>query len=71
MRLFQRLKGTRITKSDMGYLSLRLTLSAVLLCFGYIGLGVLLLLNYLAEKFIQWKYGVMPLNSTDKNVFYD
>lgn len=73
MKTLKRLRGTRLTKSDVGYLISKVLLVVLL----WIPFGIVLavlsfsILNYTLDKLIQKVYKVHPLNSVDKNVFYD
>lgn len=73
MGILQRLRATRLTSTDLGYLGLKCALFVGLsLAFGLVlGVALALLILYLVEKFIILTYKVEPLNATDKNVFYD
>ena len=73
MKLLDRLSETRLTKSDVFYLFLKLTI-AVLLMVGagpLIGAVLIFVLNYLVELAIRTIYGLHYINLMDKNVFYD
>lgn len=64
---------TRLTIFDVIFLLLRIAL-AVNMCmyFGVlIGLVSFILVNFLLEQFICLVFWVSPMNTTDKNVFYD
>jgi len=73
MNFFLRLKDTRVTGKDIFYLIVKVILSIVL-CVGCgIVLGMILIVSTakVLDLTIQKIYGVTPLNSSDKNVFYD
>lgn len=73
MNFFSRLKDTRVTGKDIFYLIVKVLLSIVL-CLGsgiILGLILIVVTNKVVDMAIQKIYCVQPLNSSDKNVFYD
>ena len=73
MNFFLRLKDTRVTGKDIFYLIVKVILSIVLCAGCGIVLGMILIVSTakVLDLTIQKIYGVTPLNSSDKNVFYD
>ena len=73
MNFFLRLKDTRVTGKDIFYLLVKVILSIVLCAGCGIVLGMILIVcsAKVLDLTIQKIYGVTPLNSSDKNVFYD
>ncbi len=73
MNFFLRLKDTRVTGKDIFYLIVKVILSIVLCAGCGIVLGMILIVftAKVLDLTIQKIYGVTPLNSSDKNVFYD
>ncbi len=73
MNFFLRLKDTRVTGTDIFYLLVKVILSIVLCAGCGIVLGMILIVcsAKVLDLTIQKIYGVTPLNSSDKNVFYD
>jgi hypothetical protein len=73
MKLLEKLRETRLTKSDVFYLFLKLTIAVLLIAGAGPLIGVLLIfvLNYLVELAILNIYGLHYINLMDKNVFYD
>ena len=73
VRLITRLQDTRLTISDVVYLAIKIGL-VIGLCLQVgvlLGIIAFILLNYLVDLFIRIIYVLQPLNTTDKNVFYD
>jgi hypothetical protein len=70
---FERLRGTRLTKSDGVYLLAKITFVVSLsFVIGFLlSLLTFIVINYLTNVIVCYVYGLDPLNSTDKNVFYD
>jgi hypothetical protein len=73
MKILDRLRETRLTRSDVFYLGLKVTIGALLFAGAGPFIGVLLILglNYLVELAIRKIYGLHYINLMDKNVFYD
>lgn len=72
-RLVARLRDTRVQCTDVIYLLTKIGI-AVGLCMSagvLIGIVGFVILNYLVDLFIRLIYGLQPMNTTDKNVFYD
>lgn len=73
LRILARLADTRVTCADAVYLMLKICI-CIGLCislgplFGIIGF---VLLNYLVDLFIRLIFGLQPMNTTDKNVWFD
>lgn len=67
------MKATRLTCSDLVLLFLKLSIAVpfIIVAGPLLGVLILVLVNLLIEKFISLVFWVEPLNSTDKNVFYD
>ena len=67
------MKATRLTCSDLVFLFLKLSIAVpfIIVAGPLLGVLILVLVNLLIEKFISLVFWVEPLNSTDKNVFYD
>ena len=56
----------------MNILIFRLFISGLLITvFGLLGVFIVLIVYHLIERYIVHKYQVIPLNSTDKNCFFD
>jgi len=73
MNCLARLKDTRITKKDILYLLLKVSVS-IILCVGcgiIIGLILIVATDKVIDLACQRIYGVVPLNSSDKNLYYD
>jgi len=73
MGIIERLKATRLTKTDIGYLVLK-TIIAVLLCIFLTPIGgviAYIMLSFSLEMIIVRFYKVEPFNSVDTNVFLD
>lgn len=73
MNFFLRLKDTRVTGKDIFYSIVKVILSIVLCAGCGIVFGMILIVSTakVLDLTIQKIYGVTPLNSSDKNVFYD
>lgn len=71
MQFIKRLKGTRITRADVIYLLLRVLVVIVNWPFAPLGWLIALTIFIALDRFIIWKYGLIPINTTDKNVWYD
>ena len=73
MGIIERLRATRLTKSDIGFLFLK-TIIAVSMCIFLTPIGGIILyvlLSFCLELIIVKIYKVEPLNSVDTNVFLD
>ena len=73
MGIIKALSTTRLTKTDMVFLTLKFAF-LFFLCVQtsvLFGLALALITFFVIEKIIQVCFGVEPLNATDKNVFYD
>ena len=73
MGIIERLKATRLTKADIGYLILK-TIIAISLCVFLTPIGgviAYIMLSFSLEMIIVKLYKVEPLNSVDTNVFLD
>ena len=73
MRFFKRLASTRLTIFDVIFLLLKIAF-VVNLCqyLGVlIGLVSFIVINFLLDQFICLLFWVSPMNTTDKNVFFD
>lgn len=71
MQFLNRLKGTRLTRSDGYYLLLKLLFVMLMFLLPIVGLIIVILTFFTIDRLVMWKYGLLPLNSTDKNVWYD
>lgn len=73
MGIIERLKATRLTKSDIGYLVLKTIIAVSLFIFLTPIGGVIayIMLSFSLEIFIIKIYKVEPFNSVDTNVYLD
>ena len=73
MGIFKALSATRLTKSDMVFLTLKFAFISIVCASTNLvfGLAIAMITFFVLEKIIQASFAVEPLNATDKNVFYD
>ena len=70
---FKRLADTRLTIFDIFFLILKIALTVVLCMYFGVLLGILafVIFNYVLDVLICLLFWITPMNTTDKNVFYD
>ena len=73
MGIVQHLSGSRLTINDIIFLILKLVVSCVIIfIFGVLfGFLLIIFINWVIDFAIRKIYKLQPLNSTDKNSFYD
>ncbi len=73
IRVLKDLSETKLTRSDLAFFTLRITLACCFLGrFGFFyGTIAIIALNLVLEWLVITLYKVEPLNTTDQNLFYD